>query len=261
LIRLFLLLTLTIEYAFAAGGSDFFIEFVNWYKLILTGLGLTPEQAKFWMPVFGSSLVFTVLLILGISFKRQMEALDSDIAPPEHFGIRAFFETLLEAVHGLATDIIGTHFAEKFYPLLCSLFLFILFANLSGLVPGFPPPTENLGTNLAMGFIVFFVYNYYGLKENGMDYIKHFFGPMLAIAPLIFVIEVVSHLVRPLSLSVRLFGNIFGDHLVLTVFTSISYIILPAFLLFFGLMVAMIQSFVFTLLSSIYISLAVSHDH
>jgi F-type H+-transporting ATPase subunit a len=109
--------------------------------------------------------------------------------------------------------------------------------------------------------VVFVTYNYAGIKEHGTHYIKQFLGPVVFLMPLMFLIETVAHLARPVSLSLRLLGNIFGDHLVLSVFTGLTYVILPSFLLFFGLLVASIQSFVFTLLSSIYISLAISHDH
>jgi F-type H+-transporting ATPase subunit a len=148
-----------------------------------------------------------------------------------------------------------------FFGFLAAIFLFVLTCNLTGLIPGFPPPTVSMDTNLGMGFIVFLVYNYAGFKEHGMAYLKHFAGPVIYIAPLFFCIELVSHASRPLSLSLRLVGNIYGDHTLLGIFTGLSYIVFPALLMFFGLLVAVVQSFVFTLLSGIYISMAISHDH
>ena len=144
---------------------------------------------------------------------------------------------------------------------MCGLFLFILVSNLTGLVPGFVPSTESINTNLAMGLMVYVIYNLAGIKEHGWAYVKQFLGPVWWLAPLFFCIEFISHLARPMSLSLRLYGNIFGDHLVLSVFTGLTWLVLPAFLLFFGLLVAVLQSFVFTLLTGIYLSLALSHDH
>jgi F-type H+-transporting ATPase subunit a len=113
-----------------------------------------------------------------------------------------------------------------------------------------------------MGVMIFFIYNFAGFKEHGVHYLQQFAGPMLAIAPLMFTIEVISHLFRPLSLSLRLMGNIFADHLMLGIFTSTApHIIIPSALMFFGLLVSLVQSFVFTVLTGVYISLAVSHDH
>src|SRR5690606_6463329 len=138
---------------------------------------------------------------------------------------------------------------------------FIFFSNLSGLVPGFPPASESINTNLAMALVVFIIYQVAGLREHGPGYIKQFLGPIVWLSWLILPIELISHLARPVSLSLRLYGHIFGEHLVLSVFTGLTCLLVPAALLFFGVLVAFLQSFVFTLLSSIYISMAVSHDH
>jgi F-type H+-transporting ATPase subunit a len=145
-------------------------------------------------------------------------------------------------------------------PLLSTLFLFILVSNLSGMVPGFEPATISMDTNVAMGLLVFIVYNVAGFKENGMSYAKHFLGPVVLLAPLYLAIELVSHAARPFSLGLRLAGNIFADHTLVGV-ANMAYIIVPSGLLFLGLLVAVIQSFVFTLLSGIYIGMATAHDH
>jgi F-type H+-transporting ATPase subunit a len=110
---------------------------------------------------------------------------------------------------------------------------------------------------------VFFLYNFAGFREHGVSYINQFLGPFLLLAPLILAIEVISHCIRPISLALRLYANIFGDHLLVGIFSSLTVTSLgfPALLLLFGLLVAFIQSLVFTLLTSIYISMAESHDH
>jgi F-type H+-transporting ATPase subunit a len=141
-----------------------------------------------------------------------------------------------------------------------SLAFFILFSNLLGLVPGFLPPTDNLNTTVACALVVFFATHYYGIKTHGLKYIKHFMGPVWWLSPLFFIIEVISHLARVLSLSMRLFGNIMADHtlLSLTLLTpSFLVIFLPPLAMFLGIFVSLIQAFIFTLLSMVYISLAI----
>jgi F-type H+-transporting ATPase subunit a len=129
------------------------------------------------------------------------------------------------------------------------------------LIPGFVPPTDNINTNLAMSLTVFVYYHIMGVKAHGLKgYLKHFMGPILWLAPLIFVTEIIGHCVRPLSLSLRLFGNITGDHLVLGIFSNLVPVLVPVAFLALGLFVSFIQAFVFSLLSMIYINLATAHE-
>jgi F-type H+-transporting ATPase subunit a len=129
-----------------------------------------------------------------------------------------------------------------------------------GLVPGFLPPTDNLNTTVACALVVFFATHYYGVRTYGIKYLKHFLGPVLWLAPLMIPIEIISHLARVLSLSMRLFGNIMADHMLLSL-TLAAPLILPLFLsplsMVLGVFVSLIQTFIFILLSMIYISLAV----
>ena len=237
-------------------------EFINYYKIILSSLGLDANTIGSWVPVAGALFTLTITFLIGSAYSKAVAASAEDISPDGKIGLRAIVESILEFVHNLGKDIIGEKECKSFLPLLVGLFLFIFISNLSGLVPGFFPATESIDTNLAMGLIVFVVFNYAGVKEHGLtNYLKTFAGPVAAMMPLIFCIEMVGAFARPISLSLRLYGNIFGDHLVLSVFTGLTYLLLPSFLLFFGLLVATLQSFVFTLLSSIYISIAISHDH
>jgi len=155
----------------------------------------------------------------------------------------------------------SVHQARFFFISILGIFVFILFLNLLGIVPGFSPPTGSLSTTFAFGVIIFLMYNYYGFKEHGISYLKHFAGPVLFLAPLMVVIELISHLVRPVSLSLRLFMNITGDHMVLSVFTNLTHILLPAIFVGLGIFVSFLQAFIFTVLSAIYIALAEAHDH
>jgi F-type H+-transporting ATPase subunit a len=163
-------------------------------------------------------------------------------------------------VAGLVDQVMG-HGSQKYVPLIGAIFVYILFNNFFGLVPGVTPATENLNTTLAAGLSVFVLYNAFGLKENGIGYLKHFLGPLIWLAPLMLPIELISHLVRPASLGLRLMGNMTGDHTVLGIFLNLVPIGVPIIFYVLGMFVCFVQAFVFSLLSMVYISLATAHDH
>jgi len=242
--------------AFGSGGP----QIVEWYPFFLHSIGLSETMAHRFAPVASTAIVTFLLFVLGLYFSKKISLSGDDLVPDQRFSLRGLVETILDFVYNLAKDNCGHDF-RGFLPLLATLFLVILVGNLSGLVPGFTPATLDISSNLAMGLIVFAVYNLAGFREHGFGYLKQFWGPVSAIGPLFVFIEMVSHLSRPFSLSLRLAGNIFADHLILSVFTGLTYVIAPSLLMFFGLLVAGMQSFVFTLLTSIYISMAISHDH
>ncbi len=209
--------------------------------------------------------VFIILTTVSIVVYIKMKNPQNNVIPDDKISIKNILETLIEKLANMANDIIGKE-GEKYLPLLGTVFIFILLSNLLGLIPGFLPPTENMNTNLACGLCIFIATHYYGLKEHGMKYLKHFMAPITGIfgiflSLIFFPIEIVSHVFRPMSLSIRLFGNINGDHAVLSIFSDLVPVAIPVLFLFLGLLVAIIQALVFTLLSMIYISLAVSHDH
>lgn len=249
---------LTASSALAAGGAG--AEFINYYSLILERFGMDKHHASEWVPVIGGVVTLVLMLVIGSRYKAAVNKSKDDVVPDGKVSLRNGIEAILDFLNDLSHSVIG-HDGPRYFPILAGIFLFILVSNLTGLVPGFLPATDSINTNLALGLCIFLVYNYAGIKEHGGSYIKQFLGPVAFMMPIMLVIELVAHLARPVSLSLRLYGNIFGDHLVLSVFTGLTYLVLPAFLLFFGLLVACLQSFVFTLLSSIYISMAVSHDH
>jgi len=251
-------MVLTAPAALAAGGAG--AEFINYYSMILEKFGMDKHHASDWVPVIGGLVTLVLMLMIGSKYKTAVNKSKEDVVPDGKVSLRNGIEAILDFLNDLSHNVIG-HDAPRYFPILAGIFLFILVSNLTGLVPGFLPATDSINTNLALGLCIFLVYNYAGIKEHGGSYVKQFLGPVAFMMPIMLVIELVAHLARPVSLSLRLYGNIFGDHLVLSVFTGLTYLVLPAFLLFFGLLVACLQSFVFTLLSSIYISMAVSHDH
>jgi F-type H+-transporting ATPase subunit a len=194
---------------------------------------------------------------LGAALKRE----DEGLVPDEKLTLRNFFEIVAEKLYGLAVNVMGKHGAEKYFPIVGALFLFIFVSNLVGLIPGLLPPTDNLNTTFALGLFVFLYYNYVGLRENGIGYLKHFAGPILWLAPLMLIVEIASHVFRPISLGLRLRGNIMGDHVVLGIFNDLLPYAVPAIFYGVGLFVALVQAFVFCLMTMVYISLSASHDH
>jgi F-type H+-transporting ATPase subunit a len=250
----------TASQAFAAGGGG--ATFISYYGLLLNAFGVTdPHMMEDLKPFVGALVTLLITLVVGFLYKSRVNA-SQDLTPSGKFNLRSVVEAIAEFVYDLGSNSIGSDKARAFMPVLFGVFFFILISNLSGLVPGFTPATESINTNLVLGLFIFLVFNYAGVKEHGFfGYLKTYAGPVLWMMPVLFVIEIIGMMARPVSLSLRLYGNIFGDHLVLSVFTGLTKLVFPSFLLFFGLLVACLQSFVFTLLSGIYISLATSHDH
>lgn len=217
-------------------------------------------------------LVMAILIVASLLATRRLRVVPA--------GLQNFMEIVLEQVQGLLEEIVGPE-GRRFLPLIATLAMFILVSNLFGLIPGLAVPTANLNTTLACALIVFLAYHYIGIRKNGVwKYLKHFAGPLPLLAPLMFPIEVISHFARPLSLSVRLFANMFGGHMLMaalfflalslfewswrgsTVFFLVTIplnllpilLIVPIMLL--KLLVALIQTFIFVMLSTVYISLA-----
>jgi len=212
--------------------------------------------------MLGAVLVLLILTAIGLVLRTKLSA-DSAVIPDSNISFSNFFQIIgLDFLFDIFENIFGSkEKAKKYYPILAGSFFFILFLNLLGIVPGFLPPTGTLNTTLAFGILIFVLYNYYGFKEHGISYLRQFMGPVLFLAPLMIIIELISHLVRPISLSLRLFMNITGDHMVLGVFTNLTHLIIPAIFVGLGIFVSFLQAFIFTVLSAIYIALAESHSH
>jgi F-type H+-transporting ATPase subunit a len=207
-------------------------------------------------------LLVGVLLLVWILFVRLEWRRYSGMSyPSARLSLGNVLDALTEWVYGITESIIGKKETPHFFPFVASLFYIVFFSNVLGLIPGFVPPTEDINTTLALGVFVFVFYHVAGLRAHGWAYFKHFLGPVLAIAPLMLVIEIVSHLSRPLSMALRLRGNIVGDHIVLEIFTDLVPFVVPVIFYFMGIFVAFLQAFVFALLTMVYISLSVAHDH
>jgi F-type H+-transporting ATPase subunit a len=220
-------------------------------------LGDIPDpHVLFWH----SLLVALVLILFGWRARARLQKIPGSM---QNFG-----EFVTEAMVNFTRGIIGPG-GEKYVPLVGTVFFFILVGNLFGQIPYLMSPTANLSTTLALGFIVFLYVQYLGIRANGIGgYVKHFMGPMPFVAPLLFPIELISEIVKPFTLAMRLFGNIFGEDTVIIVISALSVAILPKApilplqfpILVLGLLTAFVQALVFSLLTCIYISLQSHHD-
>lgn len=210
--------------------------------------------------VFFGVFIFLIGILMALSARRKIKG---QVLPPNKWGAAAFFDLLMEGILGLMTSMMPREKALRFLPLVTAAAIFILLSNLLTLVPGFLPPTQSFNTTLALGLIAFIYYNYHGIRTHGLlKYLKHFMGPMLALAPLMLAIEIISHCVRPLSLGLRLMGNMFGDHQVLFIFMSFGLPLIPLPIMALGTLVCIVQTVVFTLLFIVYLALAVEeHAH
>jgi F-type H+-transporting ATPase subunit a len=208
------------------------------------------------------SSFIAVLLIIGALkyFSRISEENKERLIPEEKMGCRNLFELIVEATLSIAEGVMGRKKAEKFLPLIGTLVFFILFNNIIGLIPGFLPATDTLKTNLALSVLVFLMTHVFGVMEHGLKYFKHFAGPMPILAPLMVPIELISHLARPVSLALRLMGNIAADHKVVSAFFVLVPIVVPLPFMILGILVCIVQTLVFSLLTMVYIDMAVAHE-
>lgn len=202
----------------------------------------------------------TLLIALGLVARVGLGSGEMAIIPASKLTLRGIFELLTDFVVGLSDSVVGDH-GRSFVPFFSAVFLLVFFNNILGLLPGMTPATDNLNTTVALGIVSFVYYNYHGVKENGWGYLSHFLGPFLPIAPFMIVVELISHAIRPLSLGLRLQANLMGDHMVLGVFLDLAPYVIPVVFYMVGLFVSFMQAFVFMMMTMIYVSLAISHDH
>ena len=233
----------------------------NWTQMIP---GVTHQNIH----VATTAFVVGFLIFFSILARRAL-SVDKPYIPAGRLSVKGLFEVLTEFIVSLTQTVIGPG-GERFVPLFASVFLFILVSNLVGLIPGMTPATDNFNTTFAVGIFTFIFYNWIGVREKGWSYIHDFLGHlpvslwMIPLLVLMFFIELLSHVFRPVSLGLRLAGNMTGDHAVLGVFLNV----LPSPFVYFvpivfytlGLLVCFIQAFVFTLLSMSYVMMAQSHS-
>ena len=217
--------------------------------------------------VVAGFLVSIVICLVALRARGALaRAKDGGLIPEPGVSLRNVLDLVFEALYGQMKAIIGAQ-TPRYFPVIATLAMFIFFSNVLGLIPGFLPPTDNLNTTFACSIFVFLYYNYHGIRVNGFNHFAHMANPTgqrwgWFLMPLMLPIEIVSHLARPFSLGVRLAANMIGDHAVLTAFLGLVPILVPLPFLALGLFVCVVQTFVFVLLTTIYIALAVAHhDH
>ncbi len=196
--------------------------------------------------------VMALLILIAFLVSRSISMIPS--------GVQNVMEVVITGIDGLIEETMGKE-GKAYFPLIATFALFILVCNLIGLVPGFYPPTANLNTNAALALTVFVLTHVVGFRKHGIAYLKHFMGPIIWLAPLMFVIEIIGHIARPLSLTLRLFGNMYGHEIVLMIFLALVPLFLPIPMMLMGVLIAFIQTFVFTLLAMIYVAGALEEAH
>jgi F-type H+-transporting ATPase subunit a len=202
--------------------------------------------------VFNTLFVVLILAVSSILATRKLNVYPG--------GMQNFMEVVVGGLHGQLVETMGEH-GRKFFPLIATLFIFILVCNLIGIIPGFEPPTANINTNLAMALVVFFSTHVVGVITHGFKYIKQFLGPVWWLIPLMLPIEVISHLSRPLSLTFRLFGNIAGEDIVLLVVLMLVPLLVPLPIMVLMIFTSIVQALVFMLLAMMYIGGAMEEGH
>jgi F-type H+-transporting ATPase subunit a len=226
-----------------------------------TWLGTIGQLLGAWEHLGAAAFVTVLLLMFGAKVRGSLANTETAVVPQDGVTAHNIAEAFVEAIVGIAKSAIPDD-PERYVPLLATFFVFILVSNVLGLVPGFAPPTSSFNITFALGCVSFGAYHAYGIRAQGLgNYLKHFLGPVLFIAPLMLVIEIFSHVFRPVSLGVRLYANMFADHTVIEIFTDLTKVLIPVAFYGLGFFVCLVQSFVFTMLSAIYIAGAVGHGH
>jgi len=204
-------------------------------------------------------IVMILLIALGLTIFSWW--LRGRLSVENPSGIQHLVEVAFSVVRNLMREVIGKE-SGRFVPIIGTLALYILTGNLLGLIPGFLSPTSNYNITAGCAICVFIYYNYQGFRKQGfLGYLKHFAGPVWWLAPFLFVVELISHLARPVSLSIRLFGNIFAEELIIKSLNDIFPFLASILVMFLALFAGTIQSFIFILLTMVYISGAVEESH
>jgi len=210
------------------------------------GIHIPPHVTYSW-------IIILILVGLGLLASRSISLVPK--------GAQNVFELVIGGLEDFMVEITGEE-GRAFFPFIASFFLFIMFCNLIGLIPGFLSPTSNINPTLSLALCTFVYTHYLGIKYHGAKYIKHFLGPIPALAPLFFPIEIIGHFARVLSLTLRLFGNIMGEDLVLAILLFLAgQFLAPLPMMFLAVFTSVVQAFVFTLLSMMYFAGSMEHAH
>jgi F-type H+-transporting ATPase subunit a len=230
--------------------NDYLAGLGNWFL----GLVHMQPEPRPWADFIVMQFVVVAFLMILFAVLRPRLSVDRPSA------LQHVFEMIHDFVHSQAEDQVG-HGAGRYLPFFATIFLFILTSNLIGIIPAFESPTMNAPVTCGCALATFFYYHLMGFQANGAGYIKHFLGPMVWLAPLMFPIELVSHLARPLSLTVRLYANMFAGEQVTMVFLKLTFFLVPVVFMGLHIFVGIIQAYIFMLLTMVYVGSAVAHEH
>ncbi len=238
----------------------------NFHSIFGSSVFGKPVGAHAAEPITASLFVVLLLVALAATVGPKLRDYKNSIIPDEKLTLRTFFEVFIGYFYDMMKAMMGPKRAKQFFPLIGTAACFIFFANFLGMIPGFLPPTANWNITWGCSIVVFVMFNYYGLRENGFAYLKHLAGPWLGwpyipINILVLFIEIFATCLRAVTLSMRLMINLAVDHLILGVFIGLVVLVVPMFPMALGTIVAAVQTLVFCLLSSIYITLATEHEH
>lgn len=212
------------------------------------------NPARPWANFITMEILVTAIILVLFAALRPRLSMDR---PGK---LQHLFEVIYTFLHGEAHDNIG-HEGPRFLPFIGTLFIFILFCNLIGIIPGFESPTMNPSVPAGCALLVFLYYNFMGFKQQGIaKYLAHFAGPMPILAPLMIPIELISHMARPLSLTIRLFANMLAGEKVTVVFLGLTYLVAPAVFMGLHVFVSFLQAYIFVLLTMMYLSETVPHE-
>jgi F-type H+-transporting ATPase subunit a len=219
-----------------------------------------PGWASF-EPLAAALLVVLILVLLSLKTRADVSKTEQAVVPDDRLTLRTFMEAFLGYFYDMAKSVMDAERAKRYFPVIGASALFVFFSNALALVPGMPVATSNLNITMGCALVVFVLFNLYGITAQGVGpYLKHLGGPVWWMFPVIFAIEVISLIVRPITLSVRLALNMSVDHLLLTIFLGWMAVLLPLPVMVLGCLIILIQTLVFALLTCIYIALATEHE-
>jgi F-type H+-transporting ATPase subunit a len=223
-------------------------------------VGNEPPSWRSLEPITSSLMTAVIIVVLAWLIRRRLQNLDRAVIPESRLSLRTFFEFLLGFFYDLAKSVMGPERAKRYYPLIGTSAVFVFFSNVMALIPGMPIATSSLNITLGCAVVVFLVFNVYGLTVHGSAYLKHLAGPVWYMAILVFPIEVISLCVRPVTLSVRLMLNMSVDHLILGIVMGLFAVLVPIPVQLLSIVIVVVQTLVFVLLTTIYVGLATAHD-
>lgn len=224
-------------------------------------VGNVPPSWESFEPLAASLFVFALVVVIALVTRARLADADEAVIPDDTLTLRTFVEAFLAFFYDLAKSAMDAERAKRYFPIIGTAATFVFFSNVLALVPGMPVATSNLNVTLGCGIVVFLWFNAYGLMTNGTSYLAHLAGPKWWLAPLIFPIELISLCVRPITLGVRLMINMAVDHLILGLFMGLIALFVPIPLMLLGILVVVVQTMVFTLLTCVYIGLATEDTH